>query len=238
MAKQFSAVISALLLSATPLYASANMPGHFLLEGGAYYSTAGKSQFVNINGLIGNQFNLTSRNDTNSVFGVGYLFDGLRSGRFGVDYGVNIFYLAKTKVSGTITQENLFTNLAYDYYISHLPVYLFAKGFMDTGYKGLAITVDAGVGANFMDASLYQDKSRDGVTVPDRAFAGDNTTSNFTFMAGVGVKGKLMHQVPVEIGYRYFDLDSSSLKPRSSQILNKLKTGNTSAQAIIVTVSI
>lgn len=233
--------LSTIFLASTQAYSAYslnNLSGHFLLEGGGYYSTQGKSQFVNITGLIGDQFNISNRNDTNTIFGAGYLFDGPRSGNFGVDYGINVFYLAKTKVSGTINQENIFTNLAYNYYVSHLPIYLFAKGFMNTSCQSLAITADLGIGPNFMNTNLYQDSSLDGITLPENAYQGNFSTTTFTVMAGLGLRYNIMNQVPVEIGYRYFNLGEGSFNPRSNQILNKLRTGNNTAQAIVVTVSV
>lgn len=227
----------ALLVASTATCAMPSFTGHFLFEGGGYQSTSGKAQFIGVNTLIGDQFNVTNRNDTNTIFGVGYLVDGYRTGRYSIDYGINAFYLAKTKVSGTITQELTFTNLSYNYYVSHLPVYLFAKGSINTNCNNLAVTIDAGVGPNFMNTNLYADSSLDGVTVPDNAFAGNNATTVFSAMLGIGVKF-MVKQVPLEIGYRYFYLGEGSFKPVSDQVLNQLKTGNNTAQALLLTVSV
>jgi opacity protein-like surface antigen len=231
-----AAASCALLLACTEASAY-QLSGHFLLEGGGYSSTAGQSQQVNITGLIGDRFNLTNQHDTNTIFGVGYLVDGPQNARFGVDYGINAFYLAKTKVSGTITQELVFTNLAYNYYVSHLPVYLVAKGRVNTNYNHLVVTVDAGVGPNFMNTNLYADTSLDGITLPDNAFAGNFSTTVFSAMVGIGLKFNGIEQFPIEIGYRYFYLGSGYFNPRTGEILNQLKTGNITAQAIILTVS-
>jgi opacity protein-like surface antigen len=234
---RITAVLS-LSLACTSAFSYNNLPIHFLVEGGGYYSTQGKAQRVNIDGLIGDQFNITNRNDTNAIFGAGFLLDGLRKGNFGFDYGINAFYLAKTKVSGTITQELLFTNLAYNYYVSHLPVYLFAKGFYSTDYNHLAITADLGIGPNFMNTNLYDDSSLDGITLPDNAYTGNFSNTVFSGMVGVGVKYTVMNQFPVEIGYRYFYLGEGSFNPRTSAIQNKLHTGNNTAQALLLTISV
>lgn len=224
-------------LSCTQAYAY-QLPGYFLLEGGGYFSTQGQSQQVNISGLIGDKFNVGNRHDTNTVFGVGYLLNGPISGRFGFDYGINAFYLAKTKVSGTITQELVFTNLAYNYYVSHLPIYVFAKGYMNTSYHNFAVTVDAGIGPNFMNTNLYNDTSLDGITVPDHAFIGNFSTTVLSAMAGMGLKFTMMQQFSMELGYRYFYLGEGYFNPRTGLILNNLKTGNNSAQALILTVCV
>jgi len=228
----------ALLLASTHTYAAYRLPGHFLIEGGGYYSTSGQNEDVFITGLIGDRFTVTNHNDTNTIFGFGYLFDGYQNGRFGIDYGINVFYLAKTKVSGTITQEFLFTNLAYKYYVSHLPVYLFAKAYVKTNCEKLAVTFDAGIGPNFMSTNLYADSSLDGETLPDNAYMGNFSSTTFSGMVGVGIKYNVMNQVPVELGYRYFYLGEGYFNPRTSQILTQLKTGTNTAQALILTVSV
>jgi hypothetical protein len=223
-----------LLMAGTIAYALPSFQGHVLFEGGGYQSTQGEAQFIGINTLIGDQFNVSNRHDTNTIFGIGYLVDGYRNGRYSIDYGINAFYLAKTKVSGTITQELLFTNLAYSYYVSHLPVYLFAKGSIDTNYNNVAITIDAGLGPNFMETNLFTESSLDGITQPDNAFSGETTTTTLSGMLGIGIKF-MVEKIPVEFGYRYFYLGEGSLKPSNNQILNNLNTGDTSAQALLLT---
>jgi len=232
-----SAVCAAIFSSATATY-SYQLPVHFFIEGGGYGSHQGKAQNVAITGLIGDHFSVTDQNDTNTIFGVGVLVDGWKRDRYGIDYGINVFYLAKTRVTGTITQEFLFTNLAYQYYVSHLPVYAFAKGYVNTNYNNLAVTVDAGIGPNFMYTTQYADSPLNANTLPDNAYVGNVTTTVFSAMAGIGLKLNVMGQVPVELGYRYFFLGEGQLKPRTTQILNNLKTGNASAQALVLTVSI
>jgi len=237
MSKLWFALLSIICVLTSASASAYQLSGHFLLQGGGYVTTSGENQMININGLIGDEFNVTHHQQSNAVFGVGYLVDGLRRGHYGLDYGIDAFYLSKTKVSGTITQELLFTNLAYRYYISHLPVYLFAKGYADLNCNHLALTVDAGIGPNFMKTMQYQDTSLDGVTLPDHAFSGHSKTV-FSAMAGIGLKFMVLQQYPLELGYRYFYLGQGSLHPRTNQILNNLKTGTNTAQALILTLSI
>ena len=239
----YKAILRALLLSpiflissqAYSAYSLKNLKGHVLLEAGGYYSTQGTSQFVNVSGLIGNQYNVSNRNDRNAILGLGYLLEGLRDNRYGLDYGINAFYLAKTEVSGTITQENTFTNLSYRYYISHLPIYLFAKGFVLTNYNKLAITFDLGIGPNFMNTNQYHDYPLDSVTLPDNAYRGNFSQVTLSEMAGVGLRLDMTNRVQMEVGYRYFNLGEGTFNPRTNQILNHLKTGNSTAHAIIIT---
>ena len=207
-----------------------------LLEG-IYESDQGQSQFISINGLIGDQYNVSKHHDTDGIIGIGYLMNGYNANRYGVDFGINAFYLAPTEVTGTITQELLFTNLEYKYTVSHLPVYLFAKGYMDLNYNCLGLTMDLGIGPNFMKTNMHHDTSLDGITLPDNAFKGTSTTT-FSGMAGIGLKFYVMNHVPLEVGYRYFYLGEGDFKSRTPEILNKLKTGNNSAHALLLTLSV
>lgn len=239
MTRLFKAVSSfAILLACTQVYSYQIPYGHLLLEGGVYRSNQGESEFISINGLIGDQYNVTKHHDTNWIFGVGYLMDGYRVNQFGVDFGINAFYLAPTEVKGTITQELLFTNLSYKYTVRHIPVYLFAKGFMNTNYNCLAVTMDLGIGPNFMKTNMQDDISLDGgVTLPDNAFKG-TTTTTFSGMVGIGLKFYVMDQLPLEVGYRFFYLGEGHFNARSDEILNNLKTGNITAQALLLTLSV
>src|SRR5262249_51268278 len=130
----------------------------------------------------------------------------------------------------------LFTNLAYEYDVTHLPVYLFAKGFMNASHD-FAITVDAGIGPNFMKAKMHHDTSLDGITLPDNAFTGSESTTTLSAMAGIGLRFNVM-QFPLEIGYRFFYLGEGRFHANSPAIQNHLKTGNITAQALILTLSI
>jgi opacity protein-like surface antigen len=232
------AALIALSLICSEVCSANPLPGHFILEAGAYQSTQGRSQMVNINGLIGDWFSVTKRHDVNGVLGAGYLVDGLKRARYSLDYGINIFYLAQTKVSGKITQELAFTNLAYDYYLTNIPVYAFAKATVNTPYNDLAVTLDVGLGPNYSKMAQYKDTSLDGITQPDQSFSGDNTRYVFSAMAGIGLKLKVFKQVPLELGYRFFYLGKNHLDPRTTQVLNTLQSGNNYAQALMLTVYI
>lgn len=199
--------------------------GHLLFEGGIYNSTQGQNQDVLINGLLGNRFNVSDRHDSNAVFGLGYLIDGMQQDRFNLNYGLNVFYLANTTVKGTIDQEFAFTNLAYSYEISHVPVYAMAKATVKTNSERLAVTLDAGIGPNFLDTRHYREWSLDGITFPDYAFSG-RSQATFSAMAGIGLKlMNLPAQAPLECGYRFFYLGEGSFNRQNNQLLTTLNTG-------------
>lgn len=95
--------------------------GHTVVQLGNYWSTQGKSQHINITGAIGDQFTVTNRDSNNGLFGFGYFIDGQINPYFNMTYGLNAFYLAGTKVMGVFIQENVYTNLAYQYKVTHYP---------------------------------------------------------------------------------------------------------------------
>lgn len=234
--RTFLAVV--LFLTATAATSLNLKEGHYLFEVGAYSSTQSKTKTIYIQGLIGDRYNTTDQHDSNALFGLGYFIDGFDRDKFGVDYGVNAFYLAKTKLSGTIDQEFIFTNLAYSYNVSHLPIYATAKAHLKTNSNKFIITLDAGIGPNFIETSDYRDWSLDGVTLPDNAFSGRSNVV-FSAMAGVGLKlTNLGTQAPIECGYRFFYLGEGSFNKRTNQILNTLTTGPGYAQALICTVTV
>jgi hypothetical protein len=154
-----------------------------------------------------------------------------------MSYGINAFYLAPTSVSGNVIQEDLFTNLSYHYNIANYPVYVTAKSTINLN-SPLALTIDVGVGPNFMRTYDFQENSLDGgFTLPDKIFSANTTT---TLSATVGVSLKINHalgQLPLEIGYRFFYLGQGHFKTSNDQVLNKLNTGNTYANALFLSIS-
>jgi hypothetical protein len=238
MNKSLKGISSLVLFLVASQAASINLKqGHLLLEAGAFSSTQGKNQDINIEGLIGDRFNVTKRHDSNALFGLGYLIEGMKQNKFGIDYGINAFYLAQTQVHGTIDQELLYTNLGYSYKVSHLPVYATAKATIKTHSEKLAVTLDAGVGPNFIKTSQYHDWILNN-TLHDYSFLGRSNVT-FSAMAGIGLKlSPLLGQLPLECGYRFFYLGHGGFNSRTDQILNTLKTGNNYAQALVCTVTV
>lgn len=228
-----------LILTASQCFSFDLKAGHFNAQVGGFVSSQGKTQNIYIQGLLGDQYRVTKHNDGNALFGLGYMLDGPKRDAFNLSYGVNAFYFLNSKVQGTITQEFLYTNLAYHYSMSHLPVYAAVKANMNNHSDKYAVTLDAGIGPNFMTGSNYNDWSIDnGETYPDHAFKGRSNTS-FSAMGGIGIKvNNVLGHYPLEIGYRFFYLGDGGLKRRSDQLLNTLKTGTDYAQALMFTVTI
>jgi hypothetical protein len=231
--------VLAILLTPTLAWSLNLHEGHPLMQIGGFVTQKSTSQNIGINDLYGDRYQVTKHSDGNVLFGLGYLIDGQTFERFSLSYGLSGFYLAKTNTGGTIEQEHLYTNLAYRYNISHLPVYATAKATVNTNSEGYALTVDAGIGPNFMKQSNYEDYSIDGgITLPDHAFEGHLQTK-FSSMAGIGIKiNHAIGQRPVECGYRFFYLGAGQLNRRTNQLLNTLDTGNNNAHAIVCAATI
>jgi hypothetical protein len=118
---------------------------------GGFRTTQGNVQHIKIQDLIGDHFSVNQSYGTNALLGLGLYFDGQQTQHYDFSYGVNAFYLPRTTVKGAITQEQLFTNLAYSYALSNVPVYLDAKARIKNAFSNkYQITADFGIGPNFM----------------------------------------------------------------------------------------
>ena len=212
--------------------------GHGFFQLGGYWSIQGQSQQININGLIGDYFNVTDSNGSNGLVGVGYFIDGPNIKQIPIEYGINWFYLAKTSVNGTVLQENLYTNLAYSYNVTHYPLYFVAKSTFKTKLPNKAVTFDVGIGPNFMTTSNFQESSLGANTIPDAIFSG-KTTTTFSATAGLGIKfNQFFGQAPLECGYRFFYLGQGNFNPLTDQTQNNLNTGSDFGNAVMCSITV
>lgn len=207
------------------------------LQGGFFVASQGRTQDIEIDGLIGNH---TVTNDTqiSGLAGIGLYHNSAPQPSVQLSYGVNAFYLGQTSVTGDIVQEHLFTNLAYKYTIHNVPVYAAAKALIYTNNPTYNVTFDVGIGPNFLSTSGYRETPLNSYTLPDNAFTGASTTT-FSATAGIGLRvNNTLGQMPVECGYRFFYLGQGSLAKNTDQILNTLDTGNTYANALVCSVTV
>jgi hypothetical protein len=214
--------------------------GKFVLQvGGFSASNQGKSQQINIQTLIGDYFSTSNNRNQNALLGLGYFVDGQEFNRFNMQYGINAFYFMDTTVNGTITQEQLFTNLAYSYNVTNLPIYATTKGLVNLKNKRYHLTFDLGIGPNIQQTSNFNENSLDGgVTIPERPFDG-KTNVTFSAMTGIGIKiDHAIDKAPLECGYHIFYLGRGQFNTTSNQVLNTLTTGNSYAQAITCGISL
>lgn len=225
---------------ALPLTSFAFGPEHgsVVAQIGVAATTQGKDQHVYINDLIGDQYTVNSRNQANALFGIGYLIKGMDKDQFSLSYGVNGFYIGRSSIFGTIAQENLFTNLSYQYSIRNIPVYAAAKAIIKNNNERYNITLDAGIGPNFMRAYRYEELPLNSYSLTNNAFKSRNKTT-FSATAGIGIRlNHLLGATPLECGYRFFYLGEGQLAYNNYLLLNELKTGNVYANALICSVTI
>lgn len=206
------------------------------LQVGFFGASQGASQHINIESLIGNQYTVEDKSEIAGLAGIGLYYNGYSQEHFLLSYGINLFYLGKTTVRGDIAEENLFTNLSYRYDIQNLPVYAAAKALIYTTSPKINISVDAGIGPNFMWTSNYNEIPRVDFAVPNMTFKGTSATI-FSATAGVGIQlNNIFGSMPVECGYRFFYLGKGDLSKASDQPLNTLNTGDTYANALVCSV--
>jgi hypothetical protein len=217
---------------------SALKHGHAVVQLGNYWSTQGKSQQINISGLIGDKFSVSNRDSNNGLVGLGYFIDGQTTPYFNMMYGLNAFYLAGTKVMGNVVQENLFTNLAYQYKVTHYPLYAVAKSVIYIKSPKHAVTLDVGIGPNFMETNGFKEASLGSNTNPDNIFS-NRTTTTFTATVGAGLRfNQFFGEAPLECGYRFFYLGQGHLNKATDQVLNSLNTGAAYANAVTCSITV
>lgn len=242
---KISLVLFGLMACLEPQTVSAGICGEPVLQLGWFTTTQGKSQHIDIEGLIGDEFKVKKTTGQNFLVGAGYYFRGFDIAKTdpccGVNasflYGINAFYLLPTKVHGLVVQENLFTNLSYRYSRENYPIYLAAKALVNI-FDCHDFTIDLGIGPNIIRTSGFKEKSLDGITLPDHIFSG-KTTVAFSATAGLGWRiHHLLETFSLEIDYRFFYLGQGKLKKANSQVKNTLRTGNSYGNALFLSISI
>jgi hypothetical protein len=121
-----------------------------------------------------------------------------------------------------------------------LPVYAVVKGIYESEMaEPFALTLDVGIGANFMQTDDYQEQSLDGgITIPDNAFSGKHTT-NFSATAGFGFRlNEIFDLAAMEVGYRFFYLGEGEFESHNSEVLSDLETGPVYVNALILSLAI
>ena len=215
-------------------------PGHIQVQVGGFWGTSGKTQAINIRqNLIGDTFTHSKQHNSNGLIGLGYYVEGSAQNNRQSRYGINGFYLPQTGVSGTVIQENIFTNLSYRYQISSIPVYAMAQSVVNLFGTSKSLVADIGIGPNFLYTHNFQEHSIDGgITIPDEAFS-NHLSTTFSATAGLGIQfNQVLGEAPLTCGYRFFYLGQGRLKIANSQIINALKTGTTYANALTCAITI
>lgn len=204
--------------------------GEWVIQGGGFYAEMGKAQHIDINGAVGNNFNVADKKSYNALVGAGYYLKPTSVANHTAQYGINAFFIHNTNVGGTITQEDLFTNLGYGYQVNHLPIYAMLK--MPNVFAS-RVSADVGIGPNVMFLGRVKERSLDGgVTIPDNAF-GSRTNVTFSATAGLNVQVMQNAMHPIHCGYRFFYLGEGRFKKSTNQLLDNLNTGQTYGNAIM-----
>lgn len=243
MRLMFKQTLCAFLFLLLPFAASAigRWPGSVPVQFGAFSSSQGKAQNVNILDRIGNYYS-TNDDQWSGLFGLGYYVDGYARDRLQLSYGVNAFYLGQTSVSGTILSEGFATNYSYSYHIQTIPVYAAVKALLKTNSQTFnKVTFDVGMGPDFMYTSGYHEQSLGAGSIADSSLFKSHHNTTFTATVGVGLQlGNLFGSIPTpfECGYRFFYLGQGQLSANSDQLLNTIKTGDVYANAIICSVTL
>jgi hypothetical protein len=212
--------------------------GHAVLQLGGYWSIQGRSQNIHIDDLLGDKFTVSHRKGSNGLVGLGYLIDGQEYAKFRLAYGLNAFYLPKTSVAGHVIQEHLYKNLSYRYDVTHYPVYALAKLLIKTNSPNHELTLDIGMGPNFMKTHGFKESSLDGITLPDAIFSSRNTAS-FSATVGAGIRlNEVFGKAPMECGYRFFYLGQGHFNKETSQVQKPLSTGAAYANAVMCSITV
>jgi hypothetical protein len=204
--------------------------GGAVFQAGWFTVNQGRSQHVNIKGLVGDDFRVREHSDQNFLVGAGYYFNGFCVRQGHILCGVNAFYLAPTRVHGVVVQENLYRNLSFHYYRSNWPIYFMAKAVGN--FTNCRLSADLGIGPNIVSIHGFKERPLNSQTVPDRIFQG-RTTVVFSATAGFSLRFDC-----VSIDYRFFYLGRGYLKRANHQVLNTLQTGNSYGNALSITISI
>jgi hypothetical protein len=209
------------------------------LEIGGFWGMLGRSQHINSVNLTGDDYSVNKRDHFNFLFGAGLFIDYKKSGANLIQYGLNAFYLPFSKISGDITQETIFTNLAYQYRVDNLPVYFVSKWIRHIDEWNRNVFLDLGVGPNFMFVGRTKERSLDnGITLPDNPFV-NKTNVVFSAMFGLGIELQNKYKnITSYCTYRFFYLGQGHFNHKLPLLLNTLNTGHGIANAITCTAAI
>lgn len=205
---------------------------------GVFDVVQGSTQNVGIDSLLGDRFTIAYHHAQNYLLGIALFFDGTEQEKCRLMYGINAFYFAHTQIEGNVIQEQVFTNLAYHYSITQIPIYFAVKTLININSK-YDVTLDFGIGPNVIKTYDFSERSLDGgVTIPDQIFSGKSNVV-FSATAGIGIRiDNGINHMPIECGYRFFYLGKGKLSKLSNQVQNTLSTGTTFANALVFSISV
>ncbi len=210
----------------------------WLLHIGGFISSQGIRQHINLSGLVGNEYYPTQKHSGNVIVGTGFLLPGISNDTVGIEYGVQLYYLPKVTSAGSISIENVLPNLTYKYGVAFLPLYANAKLNIATKYDKTKVTMDFGIGPDFMTMTGYSERPLTTATIPNNFYSRQSQTQ-LSALFGVGIRSA---QIPgggaLEVGYRLFYLGRGNFSPNNSQVLTNFDTGPIYANAVTLTMRV
>ncbi|MDF1677465.1 MAG: hypothetical protein P1U32_02080 [Legionellaceae bacterium] len=198
---------------------------------GGFVSSQGINQHVNITGLVGNEYSPSKKNGGNVIVGAGFLRPAGTYETFDVEYGVQIYYLPSVTAGGNIAIENVLPNLAYKYSMSFLPLYANLKLNINTEFEKTKVTLDFGIGPDFMRLNSYREIALTNATIPNDFYSSQSQTQ-FATLFGVGLKSDKFNNATLELAYRFFYLGNGHFSPNNNLVLTRFKTGPIYANAV------
>jgi hypothetical protein len=215
-------------------FSSLKERSHFVIELGGFRATQGKSQQVDLNDdQIPDNFTVTQSQDSNVVGGMGYYVDGQETKWMRLSYGINAFYLAPTKVIGTVPFEPPpEPPLSIYYTTTSMPIYLATKALINNSYSNkYNMVIDLGIGPNFLTTSDVKPTSPNPLLTTTH---GGATAVTLSAMAGIGLRvNHVFGQNSLECGYRFFYLGQGKFNNVDSDVTSTLQTGDVYANAVL-----
>ena len=216
-----------------------NFNGHLHLQGG-FFSAKSQTgtQNISIPGLIGEQFTINDQNKINGLGGIGYFVSGSQKSNLNLSYGLNIYYLAQSSVSGDVYQEHLFNNLGYEYNITNIPIYASLQSEIKTPSDRFSIIFDMGIGPNIIQTEFSETSLDGGVTLPEHFF-GNKTNVQFTAMGGIGARiNHAFDPFQFGCGYRFFYLGNPEFNNLTNNQVTTLTSNVNYAHALVCEVKV
>lgn len=211
-----------------------------IVQAGWFTTTQKTPEYREIHGFIDDAFHMKS-SAHNSLYGIGYYFNGCNLAVINLLYGVNAFYLAPTEVKGFVIQDNSSsTNLAYRYSRTNYPIYVAARALLSCPAP-FDIVIDVGIGPNLMRTGKLKEKplkdASNGIPISDSPLCPKKSLTLFSASAGIGVRmGVPFINLALEINYRCFYLGQARFK-MNGPLKNTLHTGNHYAHALFFSLS-
>ena len=202
---------------------------------GGTRGTVGEAQHVDIEGVIGDYFSIEDGKINGGIIGFTHYLESKEfdSDHFSLDYTLSVFYFPEKRVSGFVTQENLVTNLDYEYTLANVGSYVGIRVMnnRDASRFNYAFNLEFGMVQIITDG--FVERSLTPYSVPDFIFKGKTTSS---FSANTGVAARLNDVFggnTLECGYRFFYLGKGSLATRNDRVANGLSTGQNYTNAFL-----